>query len=113
MHCGAAAFLAHCAAIDFFAWKSAEGETLEQATAYVEDDELVEMTPSPSACAPARPQRPQEGQPPEGRGVVRFATIRDGHPRRHCRAHMRNVRFAEIGCASWVCVTTYHRYARA
>ena len=42
--------------------------SLEQAIAYIDDDELVEVTPKSIRLqkAPARSERPQKGQPPEG-----------------------------------------------
>ncbi len=42
--------------------------TLEKALAYIDDDELVEVTPEgdPTAQEAARPQRPQEGRAGEG-----------------------------------------------
>ena len=45
--------------------------TLEQAIAYIDDDEMVEVTPQSIRLrkGPARSQRAQEGRPQEGRGV--------------------------------------------
>ena len=50
--------------------------TLEQAIAYIDDDELVEVTPKSIRLRKAhpRPERAQEGKPQEGSGVGPPAT---------------------------------------